>query len=114
MTTHLVRRHGSVALAVSGRLDMTSAAGVEEDLGSLIDAGERRVALDLTAVDYLSSAGLRAVLIAAKRLRQLEGALVVVGPTGNVKEVLDLSGLSGVLDVYPDETSLHAARPDWS
>ena len=114
METRLARRRSSVALAVSGRLDMTSAGELEEELLGLIERGERRIALDFSGLDYLSSAGLRSILVAAKRLRDDGGSLVVVGLTGPVREVFEMAGLAGVLPVYAAERDLHAALPDWA
>jgi anti-anti-sigma factor len=114
METRLDSRPGSVVLAVCGRLDMTSAGDLEQMLESLIAGGQRRVALDFTTLDYLSSAGLRSILIAAKRLREAGGSLVVTGLTGPVKEVFEMSGLAGVLQVFTDARDLYAAMPDWA
>jgi anti-anti-sigma factor len=114
METRLDARPGSVALAVSGRLDMTSAGRLEQELELLIGRGERRVALDFSGLEYLSSAGLRSILIAAKRLREVGGSLVVYGLAGPVKEVFEMSGLGGVLPVFAGERDLYAALPEWA
>jgi anti-anti-sigma factor len=114
METRLTRRQSSVAVAVSGRLDMTSAARLEHELETLHAHGDRRVVLDLSRLDYLSSAGLRAILTAAKRLRESEGTLILVGIAGPVKEVFEMSGLSGVLESHPGEPELLEKRPDWA
>jgi anti-anti-sigma factor len=113
METRLARRQGSLALAVCGRLDMTSAGALEEELEALIGRGARRVALDFSTLEYLSSAGLRSILVAAKRLREAGGSLVVMGLTGPVKEVFEMSGLGGVLPVFADARDLYAAMPEW-
>lgn len=113
LKTQLVHRQSSVTVTVSGRLDLTSAPALEEELERLIDGGARRVALDVHPLEYLSSAGLRAILVTAKRLRESGGTLAVVGLAGPVKEVFDMAGLSGVLETYPTEADLLAARPDW-
>jgi len=113
MDTRLVRRQGSIVIAVSGRLDMISAGTLEEELEAAIGGGDRRIALDLAGVEYLSSAGLRAILVAAKRLGDAGGTLVVIGLAGPVKEVFEMSGLGGVLPIYAGDAALFAAHPDW-
>ncbi|HVR29543.1 MAG TPA: STAS domain-containing protein [Thermoanaerobaculia bacterium] len=103
-----------MAVEVSGRLDMSSAHQLEDELEALFAGGDRRIALDATGLDYLSSAGLRSILVAARKLREEGGSLVVIGLTGPVKEVFEMSGLGGVLDTYSTDRDLLAARPDWA
>jgi anti-anti-sigma factor len=113
METRVLPHAGWVLVAVLGRLDMTSAGTLEEELEKVIAAGERRLAIDMSGLDYLSSAGLRALLVAARRLQELQGTLVLVGLRGTVKEVLELAGLASVFPVFATEAELTAALPDW-
>jgi anti-anti-sigma factor len=100
-------------VSVAGRLDMTSAGALEQELEAVIDGGHRRLAIGLGDLEYLSSAGLRALLVAARRLQEVQGKLVLVGLRGTVKEVLELSGLANVIPAYASEAELIGALPDW-
>jgi anti-anti-sigma factor len=62
------RKTDAVVLALSGKLDETTAKTFEEKLLSQIESGERRFVINLAQLDYISSSGLRVFLIAAKRL----------------------------------------------
>jgi anti-anti-sigma factor len=95
------RREGWLVLGLKGRLDAVSAAELEARLRAALDAGDRRVALDLAGVDYVSSAGLRVFLATARELSAGAGQLALCAPGERVREVLDMSGLSFRLDLFP-------------
>ncbi|QGQ96654.1 anti-sigma factor antagonist [Paenibacillus psychroresistens] len=90
-------------LSLNGRLDGVTASIVEKEFQAQIDLGERLFVFDLTHVSYISSAGLRAVLIAAKKTKSVQGKLAFVGLDDNVKEVFDMSGFSTILSIYSTE-----------
>jgi anti-anti-sigma factor len=110
MDTRVVPRPGFTLVALAGRLDMIAAGPLEEEIDRLIAGGAGRLAIDVSALDYLSSAGLRSLLIAGKRL---PGAVALIGLRGMVKEVLELSGLANVFPSYASESELLAANADW-
>lgn len=99
---------GAVVIAVEGQINSANAPALETDLLSRIDQGERRVVLDLGLLSYISSAGLRVVLMMAKRLRQTDGKLVLCGLQSRVREVFDISGFLAILTVV--ETREDALR----
>ena len=81
-------------IAVTGRVDTTTAPELEAGLKL---AGNETLTLDLAGVPYMSSAGLRCLLAAQKKMMAGGGAMTVVGIQPAVKEVLDITGLSGIL-----------------
>jgi anti-anti-sigma factor len=114
METRIPPRAGWTLVSLAGRLDMTSAGPLEQELEGLIAAGARRLAIDMSRLDYLSSAGLRTLLIAARRLQEAGGTLALIGLRGMVKEVLEIAGLANVFPCYADEREMLAAKPDWA
>lgn len=86
-------------LRVSGQLDALTSADYEQRLNQLIAAGARRLILDLGALTYISSAGLRALLATSRSLMAQNGAAVYVNLQPNVREVFEMTGLLGVLTV---------------
>ncbi|MBV7485180.1 STAS domain-containing protein [Bordetella sp. BOR01] len=82
-----------------GQINSANAAGIEADLLTHVDKGERKVVLDLARLDYISSAGLRVVLVVAKRLKQAGGALALCSMQPQVREVFDISGFLAILTV---------------
>ena len=86
------RKGGALVIAPEGRVDSVSSSELERLVVSRIDAGEKRLVLDLSAVEYISSAGLRVLLMAAKRLKEPPGGLVLCGMGPSVRTVLELAG----------------------
>jgi stage II sporulation protein AA (anti-sigma F factor antagonist) len=75
-----------------GRLDGASAPELREALGALDAAGERRIVVDLAAVDYMSSAGLAVLLWLAKRMREAGGSMALCAVEVQVQRVFNLAG----------------------
>lgn len=88
-------------VAVSGRLDSNTAAALEAVLPARVKANPKLV-LDLTDTPYVSSAGLRVLLIGAKAARAAGHKLVLTGLSPSVREVFDISGFTGIFTIEPD------------
>jgi anti-anti-sigma factor len=98
------RRQDDVTIvAVAGNLDSMTSPEAQQALDAILAAGGRKIAVDFTALDYISSAGLRVLLGAAKRLSAAGGALRTFGLNDTVREVFDISGFSTILAVFPSE-----------
>jgi stage II sporulation protein AA (anti-sigma F factor antagonist) len=82
-----------------GLVNSANAAAFEADLMAQVEKGEHRIVLDLGRLDYISSAGLRVVLLLAKKLKQLGGALILCDIQPNVREVFEISGFLTILKV---------------
>jgi len=89
-------------VAISGSLDSGTSPEAQKALDGVL-ASARKVALDFSALDYISSAGLRVLLGAAKKLRASGGTLRMFGLNQSVREVFEISGFSAILAVYPSE-----------
>jgi len=92
---------GAVVLHLRGRLDASSSIDLEQKLGSLSRQPARRLVLEISGLDYISSAGLRLVLMAAKQLRTVNGTLAMVGMQPQVKTVFELAGVQEFYRAYP-------------
>lgn len=95
---------------ISGRI----AASESLDLTRLLEAHfadheTRSIVLDLSQVDYMSSAGLGTVLWLRKRMREAKQGFAVFGLRARVAQVFKLSGLDRVVPVYPDLAAAEAA-----
>jgi stage II sporulation protein AA (anti-sigma F factor antagonist) len=92
---------GALVIAPVGRVDSVSSGELERHVVARLDAGERRVVIDMAGVEYISSAGLRVLLVAAKRLKPPAGALVLCGLGPGVRTVLELAGFMPLFAVEP-------------
>ena len=99
MTTE--RRDGVLALAVRGRIDGDSVARFEQAVDAAIAADDRAVVLDLGALHYLSSGGLRAILLIAKTLWEQGGYFVLCSVLESVREALETSGFDRIIAIHP-------------
>ena len=95
------RREELLILRPRGRLDSSSSPELERILTEQLDAGAQRLVFDFTSLDYISSAGLRVVLLAGKKLRASKGKMVLVGLQDMVREVFEMSGFLALFAVAP-------------
>lgn len=88
---------------VSGRIDSMNANQFGEKLIEEIDSGKVQIVLDLASVDYMSSAGLREIVSALKKVKRSEGDLRIAQPSERVLEVLEMAGLDTILQIFPTQ-----------
>lgn len=99
-----IRTQADVSLvALAGHLDTNTSAAAQEALDALVAGGARAIVLDCTALEYISSAGLRVLLGTVKRLERNGGKLHLFGLNETVREVFDISGFSTILPVFGTE-----------
>ena len=92
-------------LVVKGRVDSSNASDLGEKFTRQIDSGSTNLVVDLEGVEYMSSAGLRELVTALKRVKQDGGDLRLCNPSERVREVLDLAGLSSIFAIYEDQVA---------
>lgn len=94
---------------LEGRLDVTVATEVEEQLMKLIDEdAEKHIVLNLEQVEYMSSSGFRACIAILRKLKQREGSLRLSNIRPSVKRIFDVIELTSLFDIY--DTEDEAAR----
>jgi len=87
---------------MAGSLDSATSPEAQKSLDAVL-VSAKKVVLDFSALDYISSAGLRVLLGAAKKLKASGGTLRIFGLNQSVREVFEISGFSGILAVFPSE-----------
>lgn len=88
---------GKLSIALSGRLDTTTAPELEASLKEDIDDAKELV-FDFADLGYISSAGLRVILFAQKTMNK-QGSMEVVNVCDDIKEIFDITGFSDILTV---------------
>ena len=104
MELPLRRFADTVVLAPSGRIDHGTAEGFKDALRPHLErcaTGRDQLILDLSNVDYISSAGLRVLMLARKQAKAQGGTLVVASLTPVVKEIFEISRFTVVFEVFP-------------
>lgn len=102
-------------LTMKGRLDHLSSPEAERKLLGLVDGGVRLLVLDLSHLNYVSSVGLRALILAAKKLKASNGSLAVAALMDGVRMVFKIAGLESAFPTYASvgeaTTALNATAP---
>jgi len=86
-----------LTLALSGRLDTVTAPSLEAELGDKLDGIEALV-FDFAELEYVSSAGLR-VLLAAQKIMNRQGTMVIKNVCDEIMEVFEITGFSDILTI---------------
>jgi anti-anti-sigma factor len=112
---HIVeeRRDDVLVLTLAGRLSAASAVRLEAAVAEAAGRGDVRLVIDLTGVDYLSSAGLRALAEAAGLCAHGHGALALCGLVDAVRMAIDFGGLAAQVPIEPsrDLAIIRVATP---
>ena len=87
---------------LSGRLDAQTSPFLETELIKYYNEGNKFIAIDLSNINYMSSAGLRILLSIRKILKGNSGTMVLLKPCAMVSEVLEMSGFSKIFFVLDD------------
>ena len=97
-------RHGNVlSVEVVGRIDGSNAIEFEEAIRTLAAGRDRAMILDCSGLCYLSSAGLRAVLMSAKSLSNLDVRFALCDVSDHVLEVFKKSGFDQIISIHPSK-----------
>ena len=92
-------------IEISGRIDSSNAPEIDETLKQLADQDRHQLVLNLANVEYMSSAGLRAIVTALRTSKKNNGDVRISQVSERAKEVLELAGLTGLFQYYDDDTS---------
>ncbi len=98
-----------VVAGLNGRMDAVSAPVFDAWLAERIQAKQYKMVLDMSGLEYISSAGLRSLLAAAKQLKAVGGSVVLTGISGTVEEVFRMSGFLAIFKVAPTAAEALAA-----
>lgn len=102
--THIQRGDVEIAkVKIEGYLDSSTFPQLQEYLTSLVNEGQVRLLLDLSDLDYISSAGLGVLMGMLREVRDKGGDLKIVNMTEKIERVFNLLGFSRILRLYTDE-----------
>lgn len=96
MTINVERDFGLVSFEITGRLDTTTAPNLESVINEL-SADTKELVFDMSGVEYISSAGIRVLLGAYKKMNSVQGKIRIEKANDMVYEVFEMTGLSAML-----------------
>lgn len=91
---------GIMFVKMQGSLSATTAEQGNEDMKKIVDAGAKKVVINLADVNYISSGGIRVLILACKQLDNVHGKMKIAAAKGMVKEALEASGFHLLNRVY--------------
>ena len=109
MDVTVKRREGILLVQVIGRIDGSNAGRLEEAVRNALDENDRGVMLDFERLVYMSSAGMRVVLLIAKIVRRQNIKLALCSMAKQIRDVFEISGFGSFLSIYPSPTEALAS-----
>lgn len=97
----------ATVLVPVARVDSATAKAFEAKVLQVVNSGAARVVIDFSELDYISSAGLRVVLVGAKMTRAPR-KFVLCGMKPHIREIFDMSGFTKILSIQPDRAAAAA------
>jgi anti-anti-sigma factor len=88
-------------VTAEGRLDGIYSSAFANQVGELITGTNPKILIDFANIDFVTSAGLRAVLLLMKKAKASGGAFALCGVNAQVREVLDISGFAEMFSIHP-------------
>jgi anti-sigma B factor antagonist len=93
-------------IRVTGRIDSATAPQLNDAINKLMDENHYKIVLDMSGVDFISSAGLRVLVNTQKSCKRYNrGELVLSSVTGNIRAALDLAGFMPLFRIFEDVTT---------
>jgi anti-anti-sigma factor len=105
---------GEIVLKCSGRLDANQAGHLNDYIDRLVREGLYQISLDLTGIEYLSSAGIRSLVTQYKNLKAINGQFHIAAMSENVKQVLNMVGMVEMLGQQPKKVVVEEKKHETS
>ena len=100
MEINVISKPSAEIIVIKGRLDVTTTQDLEKTFTDLFAQGKNKMLIDCTELDYISSAGLRTLLTAAKNSKKVNGKIVLTNLNANVKQIFEISGFTSIFDIF--------------
>ena len=100
MTIRTSRLNNAAVILLDGRMDAASKDGLQNEGDRLLATGERRIAVDLSRLTYISSAGLGVLIRLSSLVQEAGGQMWLCGTTGAVSAVFEITRLTGLFQMY--------------
>ena len=98
--------NGAKVMAINGKIDTLTSPTLQESIMAEIANKPQKLILDLTEVNYISSAGLRVLLIAQKSLKPNGGEVILIGANESLKNIFNISGFTPLFNFADSLTQI--------
>lgn len=91
------KQDDTLTIVLVGRLDTITQEALAKELEAVFADEKVNLVFDITALDYISSAGLRVLLTAQKKINALGAAMKITGAKPDIKDIFDMTGFSDIM-----------------
>lgn len=109
LPAHIERVQNIPVITMAGRLDTQSTTAFDAQVAPLLAEPHRRILMDLAAVTFISSLGLRSLLKVIKHAAASGGRAALCAVPAPILEVIEMTGFSTLVDLYPDRATAVAS-----
>lgn len=99
MTINTIRNENTVTIALEGRLDTVTQDELAKELENIFSEEKVNLIFELSSLNYISSAGLRVLLTAQKKVNALGTTMKIVGAKPEIKEIFEVTGFAGIMTI---------------
>lgn len=99
MTINTTKRENTVTIALTGRLDTITHEELAKKIEDIFTADKVNLVFELSSLDYISSAGLRVLLAAQKKVNALGKTMKITGAKPEIKEIFEITGFAGIMTI---------------
>lgn len=100
MEIESLKERGWLVIRLQGRMDAAGVPDFDRECGDWLDRGEHNMVLDCAKLEYISSIGLRSILVLGKRLKGVNGTLRICGLNKAVGGIFEISGFTGIFPIF--------------
>ena len=109
MNVDVQREGGNVLARVQGIVDGNNAADLQTALLDSLEEGDKSLVLEFGKLEYISSAGLRVLLLIAKELQKRSAGFAVCSVSGQVRELFSISGFDRIIAIHKNQADALAS-----
>ena len=100
MAIYAEREGDTLVIKADGRIDGANARAFQSDLEAAIEDTDRTVVLDFESLSYISSAGIRVILMTAKMLQRRDGVFALCSLSDPIREIFQISGFDKIISIH--------------
>lgn len=91
-------------IALAGHLDTLAAQSLTEQLAPVMEHAGKKITLDFTNLDYISSSGLRVLILLNKKAKEQGGHVTIVGMKDNILQIFQIVGFDKIFTINPTDS----------
>lgn len=100
---------GVPMIELEGEVDVYTAPQLKQQVIGVLESGAKELIVDLTKVDYLDSTALGVLIGGLKRMREVDGNMMLICPSPRIRRVFEITGLDKIFDIYDTQADAERA-----